>query len=130
DNPTFAELLNRGRKTALEAYAHQDLPFEKLVEELQPQRDLSQHPLFQVSFAVQNAPLAEFQLPGLVIQYFDSAVTSTRFDLECHVWEAAEALSIVTFYNTDLIDRSTIEGLLEHYENLLAAAVSNPSQRI
>src|SRR5262249_8504002 len=71
-----------------------------------------------------------FQLPELVVQYFDSEVQSTHFDLELDVWEAADALSILAFYNTDLFDRSTIEGMLGHYQNVLAAAVSNPSQRI
>ena len=66
----------------------------------------------------------------LTVQYLDSKVTSTRFDLEFHVWEAADALSMLAFYNTDLFDRSTIESMLGHYQNILAAAVSNPSQPI
>src|SRR5262249_22271884 len=125
-NPSFRELLGRVRETTLGAYAHQDLPFEKL----QPKRDLSQNPLFQATFAVQNAPMQEFALPGLTIQYLDPGVTSTRFDLELHVWESADALSMAAFYNTDLFNSSTIESLLGHYENLLAAAVSDPCQGI
>ena len=126
-NPSFRELLRRVRETTLGAYAHQDLPFEKLVDELQPDRDLSQNPLFQATFAVQNAPLSEFQLPGLTVQYVDSDVTSTRFDLEFHVWEAEQELSLVAFYNTDLFERATIERMLGHYHNLLEASVANPS---
>ena len=97
DNPSFAELLNRVRKTTLEAYAHQDLPFEKLVEELQPERDLSQNPLFQIMFAVQNAPLSLVQMPGLTAMYFNSDVTSTRFDLEFDIWESRECVVDLRF---------------------------------
>ena len=125
--PSFRELLGRVRESTLGAYAHQDLPFEKLVDELQPERDLSQNPLFQAIFAVQNAPLSEFELPGLTAQYVDSDVTSTRFDLEFHVWKAEQGLSLVAFYNTDLFERSTIERMLGHYHCLLESSVADPS---
>src|ERR1051326_5879968 len=80
---TFTELLQRVRETTLAAYAHQDLPFEKLVEELQPERDLSRNPIFQVMFALQNAPLGELELPGLTLQEQEIESNTTRFDLGC-----------------------------------------------
>ncbi|HEY0172991.1 MAG TPA: amino acid adenylation domain-containing protein, partial [Pyrinomonadaceae bacterium] len=85
--PSFRELLGRVRATTLGAFAHQELPFEKLVEELHPQRDMSRNPLFQVTLALQNAPLEEMELPGLRISPLDIGNDATRFDLEFHLWE-------------------------------------------
>src|SRR5262249_33798273 len=103
---------------------------EKLVEELAPERDPSRHPLFQVNFAVQNAPLEELELPGLTVSHFQEEVTSTRFDMEWHVWEHADGLQLVVFYNTDLFEAATIARMLGHYQRVLEAMVAAPGQRV
>ena len=128
--PTFRELLRRVRDLTLEAYAHQDLPFERVVEELQPARDLSRNPIFQVSFALQNAPLQELKLPGLALRMQEFETLTTRFDLECHVWDEAGGLQGFLFYSTDLFTEATIERLLAHYRKLLEEVVANPDQRV
>lgn len=139
-NPTFQELLSRVREVALGAYAHQDLPFEKLVEELHPERNLNQNPLFQVVFALQNAPIEQLELPGLTLspQQFDTQ--TTRFDLEFHLWErtqnnglwvdSSEGISGFVIYSTDLFDEATIRRMLEHFQKLLEGIVAHPEQRI
>ncbi len=139
-NPTFRELLRRVKEVALEAYEHQDLPFEKLVEELEPERDLSRNPLFQVAFALQNAPMQSLQLPGLSLEPAPLASGSTRFDLEVHLWEPAhglrslwqsqEGLSGFISYSTDLFDRDRIGCLVGHYQTLLESIVTNPDARL
>ncbi len=138
-NPTFRTLLNRVKEVALGAYSHQDLPFEKLVEELHPERNLSQNPLFQVVFALQNAPIEVLELPGLTLkpQQFDTS--TTRFDLEFHLWEpssnhlwseASDNICGLVVYSTDLFDRSTITRLIEHFQTLLESIVANPDEEI
>ena len=143
-NPTFRELLGRVREVTLGAYSHQDLPFEKLVEELHPERNLSHHPLFQVVFGFQNAPMSALELPGLVPNFMNIDLKKTRFDLELHLWkcsedfrslwggnwEYSEGLRGVMVYNTDLFERATINQMLEHFKTLLSAIVANPEQRI
>lgn len=89
-NPTFRELLNRVRDVTLAAYDHQDLPFEKLVEELQPVRSLGQNPLFQVVFALQNTPIEQLNLPGLVLSPVELETKTSRFDLELYLWKCAD----------------------------------------
>ncbi len=128
--PTFRELLARVRETALGAYSNQDLPFEHLVEVLQPERDLNRNPLFQVTFAVQNTPSSGLRLEGLDVQSLDLAVAHTRFDLELHLWEQSGGLVAAAFYNTALFDRETIERLLGHFRSLLGEAVARPDVRI
>ena len=128
--PTFRELLRRVRDLTLGAYAHQDLPFERVVEELQPARDLSRNPIFQVSFALQNAPMQELELPGLVLRTQEFESLTTRFDLECHVWDVAGGLQGFLFYSTDLFAEATIERLIEHYRKFLEEVVANPDQRV
>ncbi len=132
------------REVTLGAYAHQDLPFEKLVEELHPERSLNRHPLFQVVFGLQNAPLDELQLPGLKLSFFPLETQTTRFDLELYLWEASdnfrsrygehwedsEGLRGVAVYNTDLFDEVTIARMLRHFKTLLESIVANPQQRI
>jgi acyl carrier protein/NRPS condensation-like uncharacterized protein len=125
DNPTFRELLHRVRKTTLEAYAHQDMPFEKLVEEIIPGRALGHTPLFNVTFAVQNAPMEDMELPGLKITPQDSLISTTRFDLEWHVWEVEDELSLVVCYRPDLFDRSTIERMIQSFVFLLEHALGD-----
>ena len=90
--PTFGEVLERVRDVTLAAYAHQDLPFEKLVEELQPVRNLGQNPLFQVVFALQNTPMEQLELPGLVFSPVEFETKTTRFDLELYVWKCTDNL--------------------------------------
>jgi amino acid adenylation domain-containing protein len=128
--PTFRELLRRVRDLTLGAYAHQDLPFERVVEELQPARDLSRNPVFQVSFALQNAPMQELELPGLSLRTQEFESLTTRFDLECHMWDVAGGLQGFLFYSTDLFEEATVERLLAHYRNLLEAVVADADQRV
>ena len=129
-NPTFRELLRRVREATLGAYAHQDLPFEKLVEELQPERTLSRTPLFQVLFALQNitpAPATLGEL-NLDLQFLSSA--TSKFDLSMLLSEEADGLSAKVEYCTDLFDRETIERLLNHFRILLEGIVANPDTHI
>ncbi|MDZ7955197.1 amino acid adenylation domain-containing protein [Nostoc sp. DedQUE09] len=129
-NPTFRELLNRVREVTLGAYAHQDLPFEKLVEELHPERDLSHHPLFQVVFSLQNTPIEALDLPGLKLSLFEFDSKTAKFDLEFHVWQDLETLKGQVVYSTDLFDQSTITRMLGHFQTLLESIVANPEQQI
>ncbi|WP_256875332.1 non-ribosomal peptide synthetase [Nostoc sp. C052] len=139
-NPTFRELLSRVKEVALEAYSHQDLPFEKLVEELHPERNLNQNPLFQVVFALQNAPMTALELPNLTLSPLPFETETTRFDLEFHLWErntqnglwadSTEGISGFVIYSTDLFDDATITTMLGHFQTLLEGIVANPEDRI
>jgi amino acid adenylation domain-containing protein len=129
-NPSFRELVQRVNRTALDAYEHQDLPFEKLVDEIQPERDLSHNPLFQVMFSLQNAPVDSLGLKGLTIESVSRKVKVSVFDLECHVLERGDGLGVVFVYNTDLFDASTIRRMLEHYRNLLQSIAAQPDRHI
>lgn len=139
-NPTFRELLERVRNATLEAYDHQDVPFERLVEELDPNRDLGRNPLFQVAFALQNAPMQSLELPGLRLEPVPLESGSTRFDLEFHLWEPAhglrslwqsqEGLSGFISYSTDLFDRHRIGRLIEHFQTLLEGIVAHPDTQL
>ena len=121
-NPRFEEVLGRVREAALGAYGHQDLPFEKLVEELQPERSLSRNPLFTTVFALQQAEAMqpEFRMPGLEVKALELSEMTVRFDLEMHLWEEGEQLAGVCAYNADLFEAETIERLVGHWERLLA----------
>lgn len=129
-DPVFRDLLIRVKKTALGAYAHQDLPFDKLVEELQPERDLSRNPLFQVLFALQNASGSNLELSGLTVSRMAPDDTRTRFDLEVQLWEEAERLRVAFVYNTDLFDAVTIERMGGHYQRILEGIVADPDKRL
>ncbi|BDA68754.1 hypothetical protein CAL7716_029200 [Calothrix sp. PCC 7716] len=129
-NPTFEELLAGVRSVALSAYAHQDLPFEVLVEELQPQRNLSHTPLFQVMFVLQNAPMSALELPGLTISYLPIDNGTAKFDLTLHMTETVEGLSGAFEYNTDLFQESTIKRIAGHLQTLLEGIAANPQQRL
>jgi amino acid adenylation domain-containing protein len=128
--PSVRELLGRTREMALGAYSHQDVPFEQLVERLQPVRDLSYNPLFQVLFALQNLPSASFSLPGLTLRPLDFDLHVARFDLSLDIWEAPQRLSGWFEYNTDLFDATTIMRMAGHLQTLLAAIVADPQQCI
>jgi non-ribosomal peptide synthetase component F len=130
ENPTFRELLGRVRSTALGAYAHQDLPFERLVGELQLERTLSHAPLFQVVFVLQNAPMPELELPGLSLSLAVSDRGTTQSDLYLSMTDTEEGLVGGLKYNTDLFDEAAITRLLEHFEELLASVVSDPEARL
>jgi amino acid adenylation domain-containing protein len=130
-NPSFADFLAQVRQTTLSAYAHQDLPFEMLVEKLQPDRDLSRNPLVQVMFSLQNAPQSSANLPGLSIQNIPLPLdVKARFDLEVNYWEIPGGLEGVWCYNADLFDATTIAAIAQHFQTLLKAIVANPKARI
>lgn len=129
-NPTFRQLITRVRETALGAFAHQDLPFEKIVEATQPRRSLSYAPIFQVMFALQNQPSATFKLPGLEVAPLKREYDTSKFDLTLFMNEGAGGLECWLEYNTDIFASDSIERLLEHFETLLASVVSNPDRRI
>src|SRR5215203_1298193 len=107
-DPAFTEMVARARRTALEAFAHQDLPFERLVEELRPERRLAHSPIFQVMFALQNAPLRAIELPGLTFSPVEFGFPATRFDLEVYFTELAGGLVVQLTYATDLFDAPTV----------------------
>jgi len=117
--PTFRELSRRVRQAALGAYEHQDLPFEKLVEALQPERDLSRPPLFQVMFILQNTPIRPLALAGLTLEPLRVESETSRFDLTLAMVERGEELLGEMEYNADLFDATTIERLLDHFTILL-----------
>ena len=127
-NPSFRTLLQRVRKLALQAYAHQDLPFEKIVEELQLKRDLSRSPLFQVMFVLQNTPFPELCLPGLMLSPVEVAREVAKFDLTITMGESESGLAGRIEYNRELFDRATIERLAGHWERLLRSIVADPSK--
>ncbi len=129
-NPTFHELLQRVRTTALGAYSNQDLPFEKLVEVLQPERDLGRIPLFQVWFVLQNAPRASLQLPGLELAGMDVHNGTAKFDLGLFTVEKPDGLYCTVEYSTDLFEAATIKRFLAHYRLLLEAIAEHPDLRI
>jgi amino acid adenylation domain-containing protein len=129
-NPTFRELLNRVRDMTLEAYAHQDLPFEKLVEELHCNRDLSRHPLFQIVFSLQNTPIEALELPGLTLSVFEFDSQTAKLDLEFHLWQDLKNLKVQVVYSTDLFDDATITRILANFQTVLESIVADPEQRI
>ncbi|ETX03410.1 MAG: hypothetical protein ETSY1_00170, partial [Candidatus Entotheonella factor] len=129
-NPAFRDVLAQVKAMTQAAYEHQDLPFERLVEELEPARHLNYNPVVQVIFALQNAPINDVSLPGLEVSTLPTQVQSVRFDLEVHVWEVPEGLEGYCFYSTDLFEDSTIAHLMGHFERLLREVVSHPEQRI
>ncbi|WYL93618.1 MAG: non-ribosomal peptide synthase/polyketide synthase [Gloeotrichia echinulata IR180] len=129
-NPSFAELLTRVRLMAMDAYAHQDLPFEMLVEVLQPERDLSHAPLFQVDFLLQNDPLSTVELTGLTVSPLPIESATAKFDLTLGMQNTGNGLVGVWEYNTDLFDHSTIERMKGHFVTMLEAIVANPQERI
>jgi amino acid adenylation domain-containing protein len=131
-NPTFRELLKRVRETTLGAYAHQDLPFEKLVDVLQPERDLSRQPLCQVCLAFENIGFEGLTLPGLSVtrQESEGANLTAKFDLTLFVHETPSGIAGAIEYATDLFDSDTIERLITHFERLLEAAAGDSDARI
>jgi amino acid adenylation domain-containing protein len=129
-NPRFRELLARTREATLGAYAHQDLPFEKLVEEIQPERDRSRSPLFQVAFVLQNAPMPELELSGLKVGSLEMDSGTAKFDLTLCLAEGEDGWHASLEYNTDLFDDATAERMLARLQRLLEGIVENPDARI
>jgi amino acid adenylation domain-containing protein len=129
-NPTFREVLSRVREVCLGAYAHQDLPFEQLVETLQPPRDPSRTPLFQVLFILQNEQYAPRDLPGLQVRMITEDTGAAAFDLAISLEEQPDGLSVDVQYNTQLFDVTTIARLLDQFHTLLAGVVADPTLSI
>ncbi|MFF5962120.1 amino acid adenylation domain-containing protein, partial [Streptomyces luteogriseus] len=135
-DPTFRQLVERVRESDLAAYAHQDVPFEHLVEILNPERSLSRHPLFQVMLTFQNNEQAEFRLPGLTFTSESTGDGAAKFDLQLGVHEqhgddGGPAGLVGAFeFATDLFDRVTVEGLVERFSRVLAAVVADPECRV
>lgn len=129
-NPTFSEVLKRVRNVSLDAFAHQELPFERLVEELQPERSLSHNPLFQVMFAFQNAPRQSVKIPSLTFSPLETSRGSAQFDLALTLSQSGSIISGPLEYNTDLFDATTIARILGHYRRLLESIVADPEQHI
>jgi amino acid adenylation domain-containing protein len=129
-DPSFRQLLALAREASLGAAAHQDLPFEKLVEELQPERDLSRSPLFQVMFALQNVRLEEAALSELQMEPAGEAPEIAKFDLTLFMSESAGGLGGSLEYNTDLFDSATIARMAGHFKRLLASVAEGPDRRV
>jgi amino acid adenylation domain-containing protein len=130
ENPSFQELLMRVREMSLGAYTHQDLPFEMLVEALQPERNLSHTPLFQVMFALENTPLSEVKMSGLTIDSLPLEWGTAKFDLTLSMQNTETGLMGVWEYNTDLFNSETVERMNGHFLTLLEGIIANPSERI
>src|SRR5437016_3130038 len=127
--PTFREVLRRVRAAALSGYEHQDLSFEKLVEELAPDRDVSRTPIFQVLFTSLSEP-DELEFGGLEWSAFEMDLKMAKFDLTISVQEAMQGATVTVNYTTDLFEPETIQRMLGHYHQLLKAVVENPEQRV
>ena len=129
-DPTVSELLARVREVTLQAQAHQEVPFERLVEELLVGRDLNLSPLFQVMFALQNVPMDELSLEGLTLSIDDCHTGTSRFDLYISLTETGDSITAVVEYDTDLFEPDTIKRMLRHYEALLSGIADDVDQRV
>ncbi|MGH8720286.1 MAG: non-ribosomal peptide synthetase, partial [Burkholderiales bacterium] len=129
-NPPFRQLLARVRETALDAYAHQDVPFERLVEELQPERSLSHTPLVQIVFNMLNLPGDAIELAGLAVERLPGFGTGSKFDLTLYAREQNEYIAFKAVYDVDLFAAATIKRLLCHFETLLQGIVADPDCRL
>jgi len=128
--PSFRELLGRVRHTSLKAYANQEMPFEKLVQVIHPERNLSQNPIFQVMFTFQNMPKPNLQFADLVFTAESVHNDTSKFDLSLTCAEDSEGLTGSLEFNTDIFDKRTAGRMLDHYRILLQAILENPDQRI
>ncbi|KAK9759689.1 hypothetical protein K7432_017044 [Basidiobolus ranarum] len=127
---TFKELLAQVKEVTLGAYSHQDVPFEQIVAELQPERDLSRNPLVQVMFALQDASVDDFKFGDVEATLMETTEITTRFDMEVHFWKNGEGLKAEFIYSTDLFSEETISGMLSNMKKILKAVVENPDQQI
>ena len=128
--PTFRELLKRVKQVALDGFDHQDLPFERLVQELQPERSLAFTPIVQILFALQNVPRSTLKLGELHLTDFPFAKRTSKLDLSLYVGETSDGLALSFEYSTALFDSSTIRRMAGHYERLLHAITTGPDQRV
>ncbi|MBV9179769.1 MAG: hypothetical protein JO356_00535, partial [Acidobacteria bacterium] len=128
-DPSFRELVLRVREVALGAYSHQDIPFDKLVEDLQPERKLSHNPIVQALFVMQNVPQTHRELPGLNLDAFAAPITRSKFDLALFIQQKEHTISHWV-YSTELFERATILRMAAHFENLLRDATSRPESRL
>ncbi len=129
-DPTFRELLRRERDVSLDAYAHQDVPFEKLVEELNPSRDMARTPLFQVMLILLNAPGEALDLPGLKLRPVAIDSRTSKTELTFYLTDTPKGIEAFVEYNTDLFDRATITRLIGHYTRLLETVTATPDVRL
>ncbi|RPH53502.1 non-ribosomal peptide synthetase, partial [bacterium] len=129
-SPSFRELLGRVREGALEAYAHQDVPFEMLVEEVAPERDLSRTPLFQVLLVLQNATFGTLDLPGLTLEPLASPSGTAKYDLTAAFAETGRGIAGAFEYDRDLFDEASVDRFAARFQALLAAAVAAPESAI
>ena len=127
---TFLELLEQIKTTTYQAYEHQDLPFEKLVEVLQPERDLSHNPLFQVKFRLENAPQKAVSLPGLTLKPLPQNYSTAKLDLSVDLYETPDGIVGGFEYNCDLFEADTIHRMVAHFQTLLEGIATSPHQRI
>jgi non-ribosomal peptide synthetase component F len=125
-NPRFTQLLKRVKEVALGTYAHQETPFEKLVEEIQPERELGQMPLFNIVFGVQNAPKEDARMTGLKLSPMSADHESARFDLTLWIYEGPESIYGNWIYSVDLFEEETIQRMHGHLETLLSSIVARP----
>jgi amino acid adenylation domain-containing protein len=130
DSPSFEDVLSRVREVALQAYTHQDLPFEQLVEALQPTRDLSYTPLFQVMFALNEKSVPSVELPELMVSSYAVEIGTAKFDLTLSMENTADGLVGAWGYNVDLFDETTIARLTGHFQTLVEGIVANPTQKV
>lgn len=129
-DPPFPDFLARVREATLAAFVHQELPFEKLVERLKPDRDPARNPLVQVLFTVQNTPMHNLEMPRLEVDFPKIDSHTARFDLELNVWETQQGIRLIATYSADLFRHETISHLLLHYQALLEGILSDPSRRL
>ncbi|MDP3718281.1 MAG: amino acid adenylation domain-containing protein [Acidobacteriota bacterium] len=129
-DPSVRELIERVKVEAIGAFRHQDVPFERLVEVLQPTRHLGFSPIFQVMFILQNAPLDEVRLPGVTLEEIEVDAGTSMFDMTFKLRERAGVLEGELEYNTDLFDADTIDGVVAHYQTVLDGMVANPGSAV
>ena len=129
-NPSYREVLSRTRETALDAYTHQSVPFEKLVEELRPERGVSRSPLFQTMFVLESQSTAELQLKGIEVETIPLQASTAKFDLTLGAIEKATSLEIWISYSTDLFAHESVTAMLEDFRQILTSMVANPQQTL
>ncbi len=129
-NPSFREVLRRVRETCLGAYAHQELPFDRIVEELRTARDLGRNPLFQVMFELHNAPQRTLELPGMSLTPVEGDSETAHFDLTLRIIDTEQGLTAAFVYNTDLFEADKIARMLRNFQTLLEAIEADPEGRL